>query len=746
MLPIERAQPQGGVRLVQDVVAVLDARDALVVRVDDRLRGRAVLGRLARGQLLYHGAQYLQAHLRLVAAQILVGRGLLRRQQRHHERGQEQRDHDDAAGQEYDEFPLGEGHHAAQRVEVRHRYGEHHGQRDGALRPAQRHDQRRAHVGAPSRPLALRRAVRVVALHGEQPHEAHRHVDEREQQDVADEHAVVDAHVVPGSLHGLRQLRAQEHEHDAVQRERQHAPHAGRHDVHARDRGPDGARRYDVHQARRHHGNDAARAQLVGHEVHDERREHLEQHVERRVLEAPRAHAPHEEVAQIPQRQADGDAAEEAHDEVERGVKQRERARGGRRKGELERHDARGVVDERLALQNALVARCDVRLLRERRHGNGIGGAERGSQREGGEQADGGLEPFDGEPDDKGGDHHQADGQRQHGPAVLPQRALVHVLGLVEQEGRDEQHEEQVGVERDVDLRGGEQGDEQAQSDLDERGGHFGDKLVDHRGEQDGREHEQCEHECLHRSPSLRCVAFRDAGPKGRPLYCNRPSSGGALQRRGFFMWLRRPCNALRVISPSGLLPYESDAGLDVQRVGHGCRGRQHQVALEVARRIAAGKALGAGGAGSEQRADGRLERIAVVVVGHACVERCYLAANEKVDFRERECLLQRADDHEVGHVVTRVLLAGRRRQHALLHVVVHHRARDDLLVGLVKGCERFLEEAHELVHVQVDAGYLPVAGQVQLEKPLGVGRCADVFHGPCLPVRALFAGRIGGA
>ena len=33
--------------------------------------------------------------------------------------------------------------------------------------------------------------------------------------------------------------------------------------------------------------------------------------------------------------------------------------------------------------------------------------------------------------------------------------------------------------------------DEQAQSDLDERGGHFGDKLVDHRGEQDGREHEQ---------------------------------------------------------------------------------------------------------------------------------------------------------------------------------------------------------------------------------------------------------------
>ena len=49
--------------------------------------------------------------------------------------------------------------------------------------------------------------------------------------------------------HGVGQLRAQQHEHDAVEGEGKHAPDAGRDDVHARDGRPDGTRRDDVHQA-----------------------------------------------------------------------------------------------------------------------------------------------------------------------------------------------------------------------------------------------------------------------------------------------------------------------------------------------------------------------------------------------------------------------------------------------------------------------------------------------------------------
>ena len=282
LLPAHRLQAQGRVRLVLDVVAAFDARDAVVVGADHHLRGRTVLGGLARGQVLDDGAQYLDAHLGLVAAQVLVGGRLLRCQQGHDERGQKQGYYDHAAGHEYHE------------VALRHRvgYGERHGQRDGSFRAAQGHDGSRAHVLQPERAICAFGAA-VHPFHGHHPNESCEDHDEGETQHVRDELVVRNGRAFPCSLKGERQLRAQQHEHHAVEREGQHPPDACRDDVHARDGRPDDARRDDVHETCRHHGQDAARVQRVGHKVHDERREHLEQHVEGRVLQAPRANLAH---------------------------------------------------------------------------------------------------------------------------------------------------------------------------------------------------------------------------------------------------------------------------------------------------------------------------------------------------------------------------------------------------------------------------------------------------------------------
>ena len=90
-------QAQGHVRLVLQAVALLDARDALVVGMDDRARGAPRFGRLAGGQLLHDVAQDLDVARRLVLLDLVLLPLALGHQERYHERGDQQGDHDDAA-------------------------------------------------------------------------------------------------------------------------------------------------------------------------------------------------------------------------------------------------------------------------------------------------------------------------------------------------------------------------------------------------------------------------------------------------------------------------------------------------------------------------------------------------------------------------------------------------------------------------------------------------------------------------
>ena len=84
------------------------------------------------------------------------------------------------------------------------------------------------------------------------------------------------------------------------------------------------------------------------------------------------------------------------------------------------------------------------------------------------------------------------------------------------------------------------------------------------------------------------------------------------------------------------------------------------------------------------------------------------------VDIADGKRLLQNVDDDEPRDVVSSVFLSPRCAEDALLHVIVHHRRRDDLLVGQVKRPEGALEQLDELIHVQIDRGDLVVAGKVE--------------------------------
>ena len=133
-------------------------------------------------------------------------------------------------------------------------------------------------------------------------------------------------------------------------------------------------------------------------------------HGEVRVLHTDGAGALDDPVAEQAQENAEGKAADELNKEIDAGIDQREGARDHGGDGELEGHDARGVVQKQLALQHGGLTLRDVHLLRERRDRHGVRGAEGRAQGEGRRQRNGGHERVQQEADDERRGHHQAYG------------------------------------------------------------------------------------------------------------------------------------------------------------------------------------------------------------------------------------------------------------------------------------------------------------------------------------------------
>ena len=116
---------------------------------------------------------------------------------------------------------------------------------------------------------------------------------------------------------------------------------------------------------------------MLGDEIDAERQEHVEEHVERGVVQTKAANPAYEEVGGEAEHDAYRQASEEADAEREACVRDRERAGYDCRDRELERYDARSIVDERLTLEDAALPLPDVDVLGERRDRDGIGRAER---------------------------------------------------------------------------------------------------------------------------------------------------------------------------------------------------------------------------------------------------------------------------------------------------------------------------------------------------------------------------------
>ena len=116
------------------------------------------------------------------------------------------------------------------------------------------------------------------------------------------------------------------------------------------------------------------------------------------------------------------------------------------RQRELERDDARCVVEYGFRRQRAVDALGKLRRLGERNDCGSICRAEGGSHREAQRNRDVGKHEMKSKPHEHHQDEDEPDRERKHHSLVLPQRRLIQLLALVEEKWRYEQQHEQLGV------------------------------------------------------------------------------------------------------------------------------------------------------------------------------------------------------------------------------------------------------------------------------------------------------------
>ena len=219
---------------------------------------------------------------------------------------------------------------------------------------------------------------------------------------------------------------------------------------------------------------------MLGGEVREERHDHFEQQEHRGRFKTKRAHAAKHEHDDRGKHKAHDHAANEVEQESGRRVEQRERSRNGRRDGELERHDARCVVEQGLARKQRLLSIGELDVFAHGGNGGGVGGAERGTQREGGRKRNGRHDEVQHEADHERCDEHQTNGERNDVPLVFPKRALVGVARLIEKQRRDEDEQEELRIGNNHRrIFGDEETDHRAKGDLHKRHGQAGKYLVE---------------------------------------------------------------------------------------------------------------------------------------------------------------------------------------------------------------------------------------------------------------------------
>ncbi|SVJ73849.1 Uncharacterised protein [Klebsiella pneumoniae] len=405
------------------------------------------------------------APLALVGA--IVARRQPAQQQRQADGRADQGNQDHAGGDEDDQVALREG--AA--IHQAHRYRQHRRQGHRTTHAAQcteGGETAQGDAAQPGRafaapaidaqrqlPVAIDPAVADQHQHGGD----RRHVGQQ-QRGTPEQVAVVVGH----RLHDVRQLQAEQQEHHAVEGELQHRPDAAVEQA----RGSLPRQQVDpaLHHAGRHRRENPGDAQVFRHHVGGERQQQHQYHVGRRVVPATGDH-PGADAAQRPaEEHPDGQAADRDQEEVEAGVHQREHAGHRRGDGELECHQARGIVHQRLALQQVHQA-LGQPPLGDRRDRQGVRGRQHGGEGEGSRQGNFRDQQVDEIAGADHGEEHQAERHHQDRPAHPPDFPLGNTPAVDEQQRRNEQEEEQLRVEGNVQSEG-RQGQQGPGGDLDQ--------------------------------------------------------------------------------------------------------------------------------------------------------------------------------------------------------------------------------------------------------------------------------------
>ena len=114
------------------------------------------------------------------------------------------------------------------------------------------------------------------------------------------------------------------------------------------------------------------------------------------------------------------DACNEAHRKRSGSIRERERARNRSGDSELERNNARSVIQERFTLQDGPFALAKLRLVAQRLNGNRVRRAKRCTERERSSERDRRNEPIHHEAYTERDDEHEPDRERENGHLVIP--------------------------------------------------------------------------------------------------------------------------------------------------------------------------------------------------------------------------------------------------------------------------------------------------------------------------------------
>ena len=144
----------------------------------------------------------------------------------------------------------------------------------------------------------------------------------------------------------------------------------------------------------------------------------------------------------------------------------------------------------------------DGEALAQRGDGHCIGGTQGRTQGKRCSKRNGRHKRMREEAHDKHDEQDESQCQRQHGPALTPQRLLVRLDGVPVEQGRNEEDKEEVWIERDGD-RSRAHGKRDTEHDLHERGRCLRENLGHNTRHEDGGKHENDGQDGLHMCSNL---------------------------------------------------------------------------------------------------------------------------------------------------------------------------------------------------------------------------------------------------